>query len=140
MTIELQRGPETGAPGQAEEKVERLTVMIVEAHRPTVLGERDGGASQRGREWPAGGVAEKHGGQVIRTMGGSSIVEFPDAGNAVRAAIEIERAAQGSADAPPAVGVHTCATPGGKIEAFGSVVQATAAITKCAAPGQILVS
>src|SRR5579862_3293036 len=141
MTIELQQGRETGAPGQAEENVQRLTLMIVEAHRPTVLGERDGGTGKcDGREWLTGCIAEKHGGRVIRTLEGSAIVEFPDARGAVRAAIEIERAAHGPADAPPAVGVHTCATTGGRTEAFGSVVQATAAIAKCAAPGQILVS
>jgi len=96
---------------------------------------------------PAFSIITQYDGQLIRTVGGSVMVEFSSPIGAVRAAVEIQRLLAESNSAAPhgraldlRIGVHACTAHRPGIDVFGDVVSVAAGITKHAAPGQILVS
>ena len=96
---------------------------------------------------PAFSIITQYDGQLIRTVGGSVMVEFSSPIGAVRAAVEIQRLLAESNSAAPhgraldlRIGVHACTAHRPGLDVFGDVVSVAAGLTKHAAPGQILVS
>jgi serine/threonine protein kinase len=96
---------------------------------------------------PAFSIITQYDGQLIRTVGGSVMVEFSSPIGAVRAAVEIQRLLAESNSAAPhgraldlRIGVHACTAHRPGMDVFGDVVSVAAGLTKHAAPGQILVS
>ena len=96
---------------------------------------------------PAFSIITRYDGQLIRTVGGSVMVEFSSPIGAVRAAVEIQRLLAESSIAAPhgraldlRIGVHACTAHRPGMDVFGDVVNVAAGITEHAVPGQILVS
>lgn len=96
---------------------------------------------------PAFSIITRYDGQLIRTVGGSVMVEFSSPVGAVRAAVEIQRllaesnsAAQHGRALDLRIGVHACTAHRPGMDVFGDVVNVAAGITRHAAPGQILIS
>src|SRR5260370_3081950 len=95
----------------------------------------------------ASGVFLAHGGRVVKTIGDSAMAEFPDAGAAVRAGVEIERQFLKLNSALPErqrvdvrIGIHTGVGFRRGNDLFGDVVNVAARIVKRTAPAQILIS
>jgi serine/threonine protein kinase/class 3 adenylate cyclase len=90
---------------------------------------------------------QQHEGKVVKTIGDSSMAEFPDPGSAVRAAVDIERQFLKLNSALPEdqrvevrIGVHTGVGFRKGSDLFGDVVNVTARLVKRTAPAQILIS
>ena len=135
-----------------------LTVLVTDAAGSTVFLEarspvfpnKRPEATREGALLPgnsAFSIITQYDGQLIRTVGGSVMVEFSSPIGAVRAAVEIQRLlAESNSEAPHGraldlrIGVHACTAHRPGMDVFGDVVSVAAGITKHAAPGQILVS
>ena len=133
------------------------STVFLEARSPVSLDARSPVSLDKSREAtrerapfpgrPALSIVTQYDGQLIRTVGGSVMVEFSNPIGAVRAAVEIQRLlAESNSVAPHGraldlrIGIHACTAHRPGIDVFGDVVNVAAGITKHAAPGQILVS
>src|SRR5260370_28588620 len=92
-------------------------------------------------------VVQRHSGKVIKTIGDSAMAEFPDAGAAISAGVEIERQFLKLNSALPErqrvevrIGIHTGVGFRRGNDLFGDVVNVAARIVKRTAPAQILIS
>ena len=91
---------------------------------------------------PAFSIITQYDGQLIRTVGGSVMVEFSSPIGAVRAAVEIQRLLAESNSAAPhgraldlRIGVHACTAHRPGLDVFGDVVSVAAGLTKWGASG-----
>ena len=86
-------------------------------------------------------VAERRGGQVVKTVGDGALVAFPSARAAVGCAVEIQRATA-AADVPYTVriGVHAGDVVRTDSDVMGFAVNKAARVTSAADGGQIVVS
>ncbi len=128
-----------------------LTVLFTDVAGSTSFFERNGDtaglAMIHRHDELASGVFLAHGGRVVKTIGDSAMAEFPDAGAAVRAGVEIERQFLKLKSALPErqrvevrIGIHTGVGFRRGNDLFGDVVNVAARIVKRTAPAQILIS
>src|SRR5258706_1763666 len=128
-----------------------LTVLFTDVAGSTSFFERNGDtaglAMIHRHDELASGVFLAHGGRVVKTIGDSAMAEFPDAGAAVRAGVEIERQFLKLNSALPErqrvdvrIGIHTGVGFRRGNDLFGDVVNVAARIVKRTAPAQILIS
>lgn len=128
-----------------------LTVLFTDVVGSTSFFERNGDTAglvmiHRHDELAARAI-EQHNGKVIKTIGDSTMAEFPDPGSAVHAAVQIEReylklnlSLPEDQRAEVRIGVHTGVGFRKGNDLFGDVVNVTARIVKRTAPAQILIS
>jgi class 3 adenylate cyclase len=140
---------ETGQPFARH--MDTLTVLIVDAVSAIASSDHSGDTSGPTKDdrqiEQAIHLIQRHHGTVVKEIGDSLMAEFSDPACAVRAGIEIERAAQQSNLTFPRekhlglrIGIHARAGSCRGIDVFSDLVNWAAGITKRAAAGQILIS
>jgi len=128
-----------------------LTVLFTDVAGSTSFFERNGDtaglAMIHRHDEVSTGVVQQFGGKVVKTIGDSAMAEFPDAGSAVRAGVEIERQFLAlNSGLPPRqrvevrIGIHSGVGFRKGNDLFGDVVNVAARIVKRTAPAQILIS
>ncbi len=81
-----------------------------------------------------------HGGTVINRMGDGTVTVFPNATDAVAAAVEIQQALQVYPKIPVRVGIHLGEVAYDEEGAYGDAVNVASRIETVGAPGAVLVS
>jgi serine/threonine protein kinase/class 3 adenylate cyclase len=128
-----------------------VTVLFTDVAGSTSFFERNGDtaglAMLHRHDELSSGVVQQYGGKVIKTIGDSTMAEFPDATSAVRAGVEIERQFLSLNSTLPErqrvgvrIGIHSGVGFRKGNDLFGDVVNVAARIVKRTAPAQILIS